>query len=68
MKLMKKILPICIIMVCLSAPTLLHAQPVDPCTDPFLDCPIDDGVIYLIGAVLAIAAYKFISLTKKVAA
>jgi hypothetical protein len=68
MKLIKKILPVCIMIVCLFAPALVHAQPVDPCTDPFLDCPIDDGVIYLIGAVVAIAAYKFIHLTKKVAA
>jgi hypothetical protein len=66
MKLFKKLMLFLLPMLCLFTPTLLHAQPEDPCTDPFDPCPIDDGVIYLIVVVIAIAGYKFIHSTKKI--
>jgi hypothetical protein len=32
--------------------------PPDPCTDPRLPCPIDDGVVLLIAAAVGLAALK----------
>ena len=32
--------------------------PIDPCTDPALPCPIDDGVYFLLAAGIGAAAYK----------
>jgi hypothetical protein len=46
-------------------PSLLQAQPVDPCPDPAdPDCPIDSGVIVLIVGVLVIAAAKTVNYKK----
>ena len=43
-------LPICLLVICfLFLPTLLHADPGDPCNDPALKpCPIDGGLIALL--------------------
>jgi hypothetical protein len=46
-------------------PSLLQAQPTDPCPDPLdPDCPIDSGVIVLIAGVLVIAAVKTVNYKK----
>ncbi len=39
-------------------PDQLFAQPIDPCTDPADPCPIDNNIIVLITAALAVAAKK----------
>ena len=39
-------------------PGQLFAQPIDPCTDPVDGCPIDNNIIVLITAALAVAAKK----------
>ena len=39
-------------------PGQLFAQPIDPCTDPADPCPIDNNIIVLITAALAVAAKK----------
>ena len=39
-------------------PCQLFAQPIDPCTDPVDGCPIDNNIIVLITAALAVAAKK----------
>ena len=42
----------------LLIPGQLFAQPIDPCTDPVDGCPIDNNIIVLITAALAVAAKK----------
>jgi hypothetical protein len=55
----KKIISFVIIFVLLAMPTMLMAQPVDLCPNPAdPDCPIDSGTVFLIAAVIAIAAVK----------
>ena len=39
-------------------PGQIFAQPIDPCTDPADPCPIDNNIIVLITAALAVAAKK----------
>ena len=34
--------------------------PVDPCTDPLLECPIDNGVLFLIAVAMFIAIKKIV--------
>jgi hypothetical protein len=58
MKILKRIIFISVVMlVSTLVPLASHAQ-VDPCTDPADPCPIDSGVVFLIGAVILIAAKK----------
>jgi hypothetical protein len=65
MKFFKNIRTVLLVfVVCMITPTSLLAQ-VDPCTDPFEYCPIDDNVILLIVAVILLAAYKAITLYKQ---
>ncbi len=65
MNFFKKILPVLLFFAfCMIIPSILYAQPIDPCTDPFAYCPIDDNVILLIVAVILLAAYKFIAYSK----
>ena len=39
-------------------PSGTQFTPIDPCTDPALPCPIDDGVYFLLAAGIGAAAYK----------
>ena len=47
--------------------TITIAQPpADPCVDPLLDCPIDDGVIVLIAFAVLIAIKKVYDYKKSI--
>ena len=46
--------------------SIAQVEPEDPCTAPYLDCPIDDGLVLLIGAAIFLAALKAYQYKRKV--
>ncbi len=66
MKAIKKLIPLAVLVIFLVVPSLLIAQPTDPCPDPGApDCPIDSGLVLLIAAAVLIALKKAIDYKKK---
>ena len=65
-----KIVQLLIVLISTSS-SLIAQNPTDTCNyvgpDPLLQCPIDDGVLFLIAAVLAIAFKKAYDYKQKLA-
>ena len=70
MKIFSRIVVSALLMACFFLlPIAVVAQPIDPCTDPDLPCPIDSNLIVLMFAAVAIAgkkAYDYKKITRHI--
>ena len=46
------------VILIITSPYKIFAQPIDPCTDPIDPCPIDSNLIVLVISALVVAAKK----------